>query len=496
VDICRGDEIMPWETFIDALSLLVSRKEEIGHALSRRAVFSENEDPLDEQLILRAKCIIYATNTIFRKSNDREVQQKLLSLESLVTCLLVPFETTDPRDVIYSALNMAKDTRVAPEISAVGKSTVPLDHRITPNYGKGTADVYVDFVEYCMEKSKKMDILCRHWAPVDEFWLPDERGYQEIPSISLDEFRLPEQREDQGTPSIYLGENLLLEGREDQGTPSWIQSIKGHAFGGFWGGLKGRVNGDGMVDSIDSLNGQVYNASSGFTGIDFSISRDPAPPKQQILPRSQWLYSTSIPYTLTTKGYRIGRITKISTCMSQGVISREALELGGWEPRSAPEDAPNELWRTLVANRGPNGTPAPAWYRRAFVESLRHVDGHELDTNAVKNLEQTPKTITSFLNRVQQVVWNRRLFHAEIEFPSGIIGKPTSMTGLADNNATVDDDVYILPGCSVPVVLREGGKTTGGIYFYLVGECYLHGVMEGEAADDFRAMQPDEINLK
>jgi hypothetical protein len=38
--------------------------------------------------------------------------------------------------------------------------------------------------------------------------------------------------------------------------------------------------------------------------------------------------------------------------------------------------------------------------------------------------------------------------------------------------------VYVLLGCSVPVVLRKTGKPDE---FEFVGECYFHGFMDGEA---------------
>ena len=49
--------------------------------------------------------------------------------------------------------------------------------------------------------------------------------------------------------------------------------------------------------------------------------------------------------------------------------------------------------------------------------------------------------------------------------------------GLACSGTQLGDIVAVLLGCDVPMILRcrdEGGWT-------VVGECYLHGVMDGEA---------------
>jgi hypothetical protein len=43
-------------------------------------------------------------------------------------------------------------------------------------------------------------------------------------------------------------------------------------------------------------------------------------------------------------------------------------------------------------------------------------------------------------------------------------------------------------GCSVPIVLREYEHENGaGSHFEFVGECYVHGMMDGEAMDQVMA---------
>ncbi|KAL8735817.1 MAG: hypothetical protein Q9166_000681 [cf. Caloplaca sp. 2 TL-2023] len=52
--------------------------------------------------------------------------------------------------------------------------------------------------------------------------------------------------------------------------------------------------------------------------------------------------------------------------------------------------------------------------------------------------------------------------------------------GWAHHRARKDDSLYILKGCSVPVILRP--RAGGG--FYVVGDAYVHGLMQGEAIKD------------
>jgi hypothetical protein len=56
-------------------------------------------------------------------------------------------------------------------------------------------------------------------------------------------------------------------------------------------------------------------------------------------------------------------------------------------------------------------------------------------------------------------------------------GKPPSTyLALCPPEAKEDDTVCILYGCSVPVLLRKQRP-----YFKLIGECFVDGMMDGEA---------------
>jgi hypothetical protein len=48
--------------------------------------------------------------------------------------------------------------------------------------------------------------------------------------------------------------------------------------------------------------------------------------------------------------------------------------------------------------------------------------------------------------------------------------------------AMADDIICILYGCSVPVVLRQQ-KGENGCFYQLVGEYYVHGMMDGGAVE-------------
>ena len=66
--------------------------------------------------------------------------------------------------------------------------------------------------------------------------------------------------------------------------------------------------------------------------------------------------------------------------------------------------------------------------------------------------------------------------------------------GFVDTYAKEGDIICILLGCSVPVVLRPVG---GDSAFEFIGECYIHGLMEGEFMQTVseNGWEPEEIEI-
>lgn len=156
------------------------------------------------------------------------------------------------------------------------------------------------------------------------------------------------------------------------------------------------------------------------------------------------------------------------------------------------------LWQTLVAGRNAWGEVAPTTY-----ECLIHIPWH--DSSALPELNES-----LFFSSLQSIIDENKSFlvgrhtlrellnlSEKIKYdlpPKAIILEATHRAvtvkllrrlivttmgyiGLVTKNAKVGDVVCILFGCSTPVILRPG---TPGVY-RIVGDCYVHGLMEGEA---------------
>jgi hypothetical protein len=87
-------------------------------------------------------------------------------------------------------------------------------------------------------------------------------------------------------------------------------------------------------------------------------------------------------------------------------------------------------------------------------------------------MQGTPTGKVEFLDRVQEVVWNRNVIRTK-----PVDGPP--YIGIAPEGSAKGDIICIFFGCSVPVVLQpqDDGE------FKFIGECYVHGVMDGEAVE-------------
>jgi hypothetical protein len=182
---------------------------------------------------------------------------------------------------------------------------------------------------------------------------------------------------------------------------------------------------------------------------------------------------------LCVHGMQVDAISKLGPRASEGIILYEWLALAGCVRQGNQFNVPEEFWRTLVADRGPNGTITPSWYARAFRYCLQHLTPTgDINTNRLISLQEDESSLgVSFLNRVQSVIWNRKF----------LVSKENGWFGLGPMATVETDIICVLYGCSVPVILRPMRTEDGKEYFLLVGECYVHGIMDGEiieAADE------------
>lgn len=165
------------------------------------------------------------------------------------------------------------------------------------------------------------------------------------------------------------------------------------------------------------------------------------------------------------------------------------------------EDALKEaLWNTLVGGRDLRGRKAPTDYRCLLKcspkeeqeSSMRNSRGRTAFSRLITqsaHFQIAGKTLSSFfpsastsnieglrdpLEKIYRFVRTRRLM---VTLNGSI--------GLVPIDAQRGDIVCLLLGCNVPLVLRAAENQ----HYNVVGNCYLHGIMDGEAMEWLKGAQ-------
>ncbi|GIZ38747.1 hypothetical protein CKM354_000215100 [Cercospora kikuchii] len=331
--------------------------------------------------------------------------------------------------------------------------------RITIDYDRSVLDLYKDFVTLVLTNSRSLDILCTPWAP---------------PNIEL--------------PNVEL--------------PTWIPQLSGTAFGATKSGVRRRIHADPLVRRAGALETltKPYNASKGHIASTWSMGGDDGK-------------------SLFVRGFMLDEVAELERPATEGAIPVSWMRAGGWTDHSA--SPPDRFWRTLVGNLTANGLPAHVYWKNACKNAfdMRTSGGH-LNTSSTSSIFfECSSDVREFLERVQAVVWNRRLVtmkklgsssNDSSALPRLAAEHKRNGEGiaLAPDKTKRGDLICILHGCSVPVILRKyingvpsakrcpaedcptrqyfGSTAERKVTYELIGECYVHGMMNGEAIETVR----------
>ncbi|PQE24952.1 hypothetical protein CJF32_00007294 [Rutstroemia sp. NJR-2017a WRK4] len=432
-----GDRQIYMDHFDMAVDMIRARLSTTQLALGNPAsMFSTRRAILTNYHESPAVRLLDTIKSSFMKSVDGQIILRRMSLETVVD-LSKYSETSDPRDTIYALLNLANDitTSSGPDQSDA----------IIPDYGKSVLDVFVDFVWHCCSRSGSLDVICRPWAPT---------------LSSIADSRVKNNR----------------TGNYIQELPSWIASRDKLSFGDPSRRLNYRLHGKPLVGG--SLK-RIYNAH--YRSI----------PQVSVRRNDDGTCNGS----LKVRGFVLGEVAQRSTRLANAILTKECLQLLGtivFKPHVTRMSLPDTIWRTVCADRDGKGEPAPRSYHLALLNLLQinseipeagdsinlldHISS--IDIEEVLDTD-IPLYVREFLVVVRDVIWNRRTFRSTTNN-----SKSSPLVGLIPQNAKVGDRICILYGCSVPVVLRRHLGFNQEVYWQLIGDAYVHGVMDGEAIRD------------
>ncbi|KAJ3528242.1 hypothetical protein NM208_g7335 [Fusarium decemcellulare] len=137
-------------------------------------------------------------------------------------------------------------------------------------------------------------------------------------------------------------------------------------------------------------------------------------------------------------------------------------------------DAQFEIfWRVMIRECNSIGQRAPAELSRVFASYLRSADGILKGEVSQEDREESLRHLARVEPQLKRTCHYRLCHTKEIRL------------GVVSRSVELGDVVCIFIGAQVPHVLRPTGKGT----YELMGECYLHGVMDGEvlAAENMAA---------
>ena len=146
-----------------------------------------------------------------------------------------------------------------------------------------------------------------------------------------------------------------------------------------------------------------------------------------------------------------------------------AMYFGSQMPYVTGQSRNEALMYTLVAGLNADNTPtSTAHAHSSFYYFLNYI--YQRTTKVLFSASKTDMLAERYCFTVLAAILGRVLFVTQQGY-----------VGLAPHGAKVGDEVAIMLGGDVPLLLRRVGHGLNGPEFHLLGECFVHGLMFGEA---------------
>jgi hypothetical protein len=415
---CGGSSVS-WIKVADAVALLEreGRDGAVSRMFKKSPAINHVPGYIGSISSMPAYRLVQNTTGLFR-GQELEFRTWRYTLEELVS-FLAAFKASRAHDTIYAILGLASDFKpVHPSVSrsytanfehpvpgvrkvdtsAWTKTIAKADFEV--DYQKPVLAVFKDFMQKAIDKSKSLDIICRPWAPTSGF---NAEGVEETYKL-----------------------------------PSWIAVLSKKPFQATKEGKMVRFNPDPLVGP--PVYRHTFYSASGSEPMECDIETQD---------------DTS--NTMTVRGFVLDHVENVWDSGMFGSVPPGWLEAGQWTDVEKPP--PDELWRTLVADRNPAGYDPDRWYPSVF-QSIAKDKGLSYGFETYRLIhETTVERVNEVFRRVQAVVWNRRLIRTEGQFMQWWAGtedvKVSGALGMAPNDAKPGDLICIIFGCSVPLLLRK-----------------------------------------
>jgi hypothetical protein len=168
-----------------------------------------------------------------------------------------------------------------------------------------------------------------------------------------------------------------------------------------------------------------------------------------------------------------------------------------WPVGKPPKKQPiaEAFWRTLIGDRTRSSRPADSSYSQTFtkinsvMENFQNlIDKHDRDITKAKKALKEPSYYKSNFETVEESmafrrdIWNAGWLYGQPDFPRTFCVTECGMMGMVPKYTAIGDIICLIYGSQVPFVLRPTSEYYERDY-ELVGECYVHGMMDGEGLE-------------
>jgi hypothetical protein len=414
-------------------------------------------------------------NTIqfFRSLTRRETR---LPLSDLVVLSRMS-RATDPKDMIYALLGLAQEG---------------IDPILMPKYSPSISyiEVYTDLVEYCIFQDCSLDIITlsrqgvsTHGVPT---WVPDWHVWSRTFDVNASDISADIMVE-YPLISRYSDSENMQEHLRHQVMHGDVQSLRSP-----W-----RASADFPPDAVVSRRPAVTLTSKGLfvdTILEVSTYEFESSPHDW-----EHVMFESFGNAISQSGNH--SVFSVIDCCNRLIFrshkdSLEMIKTMSWTTWLME-------WTLLWADFWFNCLLSyliclcyrMMWARRYPPEHLSYVGGGDVVDAFAKTLFANQLSSGRFARDNFEGFWTGRapneLLGGDAAYWSimhsalitsvrcrRIFSTEDGYIGLAPSTALKGDLVCVLLGCSVPVVLREEGD-----HYIFIGECYTHGIMDGEAID-------------
>lgn len=379
-----------------------------------------------------------------------------LSLGSLVS-QRYHFLAGDPRDYVYAIFALVEKTGAA---------------IASPDYAVETWQAYAAFVKKYAEAYGNLDVLCLATSPSElaelPSWAPD-LTYRNAPGRTF------VHEDSLWLMNLDAEEALKKERNPGKQRATYRAAGTSSADVTFSADLRVLASRAIYIDTVDGLSGHrhLVTPPPGRSFIQVhSTMPDVQPQHNTSAYGTQAKTCEALCRTLL-----LDRLPEFETEPAPNYATF-LLAYGCAKAEAGRRDAPlTELWRTMREFRVA-GRPLREWMRGDVDEAAMEETARRAVEEHTRRTEGTSYSRDRFEAPVVSTC-----VHKYVEMQRHLFVTEGGYVGAAPLGTQRGDEVWVLFGCSIPLLLR---RSLGGRY-RVVGECYVHGFMYGEVMVDLES---------